>query len=169
MDIKSLLLFPRLKFRDGFRTCKASMFELFQLLLVIDCFRKKLIHRFLTGKPKLELRWMWNNRERSIKKGEKVSLTHVDLEKESMEIRGIHFSKCADKNNYLRETAGMDNGERRNYYHLKGKYQISNSWFCPKNTSCAFHVEMMWKRTLPRRFNVEYTWCFCRALSSKSL
>ena len=30
------------------------------------------------------------------------------------------------------------------------------------NTTCVFHVETTWKRPLPCRFNVEYTWCVCR-------
>ena len=30
------------------------------------------------------------------------------------------------------------------------------------NTSRAFHVETMWKRPFPRRFNVECTWCIWR-------
>ena len=32
----------------------------------------------------------------------------------------------------------------------------------PANTPSVFHVETTWKRTFPRRFNVEYTWSVCR-------
>ena len=32
----------------------------------------------------------------------------------------------------------------------------------PTNTPRVYHVETMWKRPFPRRFNVEYTWCVCR-------
>ena len=30
------------------------------------------------------------------------------------------------------------------------------------NTSRVFHVKTTWKRSFPRRFIVEYTWCVCR-------
>ena len=33
-----------------------------------------------------------------------------------------------------------------------------------KNTPPVFHVETTWKRPLPRRFNVEYTWSVCWAI-----
>ena len=32
----------------------------------------------------------------------------------------------------------------------------------PTNARRVFHVETMWKRSFPPRFNVEYTWCVCR-------
>ena len=32
----------------------------------------------------------------------------------------------------------------------------------PTNSTREFHVETTWKRSLPPRFNVEYTWCVCR-------
>ena len=32
----------------------------------------------------------------------------------------------------------------------------------PTNTPRVFHLEKTWKRPLPRRFNVECTWCVCR-------
>ena len=35
----------------------------------------------------------------------------------------------------------------------------------PKNTPRVFHVETTWKRPFPRRFNVEYMWCVCRAIA----
>ena len=31
----------------------------------------------------------------------------------------------------------------------------------PTNTPRGFHVETTWKRPLPRRFSVEFTWCVC--------
>ena len=34
------------------------------------------------------------------------------------------------------------------------------------NTPRIFHVEMTWKRSFPRRFNVKYTWCIYRVLST---
>ena len=37
----------------------------------------------------------------------------------------------------------------------------------PTNTPRVFHVEKTWKRSFPRRFNVEeYTWCVCRVDSN---
>ena len=33
---------------------------------------------------------------------------------------------------------------------------------CSTNTPRVFHVETTWKRLLPRRFNLESTWCVCR-------
>ena len=33
----------------------------------------------------------------------------------------------------------------------------------PTNTPRVFHVDTTWKRSFPGRFNVEYTWCVCRA------
>ena len=30
------------------------------------------------------------------------------------------------------------------------------------NTPCVLHVETTWKRSFPRRFNVEYMWCVCK-------
>ena len=33
----------------------------------------------------------------------------------------------------------------------------------PTNKPRVFHVETAWKRSFPRRFNVEYTWYVCRA------
>ena len=32
----------------------------------------------------------------------------------------------------------------------------------PTNIPRGFHAETMWKRSFPRRFNVESTWCVCR-------
>ena len=32
----------------------------------------------------------------------------------------------------------------------------------PTNTPRVFHVETTWKRSFPRRFNMEYTWSVCR-------
>ena len=32
----------------------------------------------------------------------------------------------------------------------------------PTNTPARFHVETTLKRSFPRRFNVESTWCVCR-------
>ena len=32
----------------------------------------------------------------------------------------------------------------------------------PTNTPRVFHVETTWKRPIPRRFNMKYTWCVCR-------
>ena len=34
----------------------------------------------------------------------------------------------------------------------------------PTNTPGVFHVKMTWKRHVSHHFNVEYTWCVCRAL-----
>ena len=39
--------------------------------------------------------------------------------------------------------------------------QISSG--LPTNTPRGLHVETTWKRPFPRRFNVESTWCVCRA------
>ena len=38
----------------------------------------------------------------------------------------------------------------------------------PTNTPYVFHVETTWKRSFPRRFNVEYTWNVCRVSFSVS-
>ena len=40
----------------------------------------------------------------------------------------------------------------QNYLQLTG---------IPTNTSRGFHVETTWKRSFPRRFNVESAWCVC--------
>ena len=37
----------------------------------------------------------------------------------------------------------------------------------PRNTPRGFHVETTWKRSFPRRFNVESTLCVCRDVSSE--
>ena len=47
-----------------------------------------------------------------------------------------------------------------------GKCQIFKNfpeWDIPTNRPRVFHVEMTWKQSFPRRFNVEYMWCVCRA------
>ena len=48
-------------------------------------------------------------------------------------------------------------------------FKIVESLQCilnPTNTPREFHVETMWKRPFPRRFNVEFTWCVCREVFS---
>ena len=37
------------------------------------------------------------------------------------------------------------------------------------NTSRLFQVETTWRRPLPGRFNVEYTWCVCMASDMKEM
>ena len=34
----------------------------------------------------------------------------------------------------------------------------------PTNTPRGFHFKTTWKRSFPRRFNVESTWCVCRVV-----
>ena len=34
--------------------------------------------------------------------------------------------------------------------------------YSPTNTPRGFHVETTWKRSFPRRYDVESTWCVCR-------
>ena len=41
------------------------------------------------------------------------------------------------------------------------------SYVFPTNTPRVFHVEATWKRSFPRRFNVEYMWSVCRVIQSK--
>ena len=36
----------------------------------------------------------------------------------------------------------------------------------PTNTLRGFHVETTWKRSFPRCFNVESTWCVCSVFGS---
>ena len=45
-----------------------------------------------------------------------------------------------------------------NYYVTSARLTPGN----PINTTRGFHVETTWKRSFPRRFNVESTWCVCR-------
>ena len=44
------------------------------------------------------------------------------------------------------------------------KKDIWQNNFVVANTLRGFHVETTWKWSLPRRFNVEYTWCVCSYL-----
>ena len=37
----------------------------------------------------------------------------------------------------------------------------------PTDTPRVFHVETTWKRTIPHRFNVEYTWSVCRVCQDR--
>ena len=39
----------------------------------------------------------------------------------------------------------------------------------PKNTQRVFHVETTWKRSFPRRFNMEFMWCVCRVMTHLKL
>ena len=41
-------------------------------------------------------------------------------------------------------------------------YNLIKSGTFPTNTPRVHHVEKTWKRSFPRRFNVEYTWYVCR-------
>ena len=44
--------------------------------------------------------------------------------------------------------------------------QIADTWqgLNPTNTPHVFHVETMWERSFPRRFNREFTWCVRRKI-----
>ena len=45
----------------------------------------------------------------------------------------------------------------------KVNFSIPNSSRYPTNIPSVFHVETTCIRPFPRRFNVEYAWCVCRA------
>ena len=55
--------------------------------------------------------------------------------------------------------------QKREHYEWLGITLSIITWSkikFPTSTSSAFHVETTWKRSFPRRFNLEYTWCVFR-------
>ena len=53
-------------------------------------------------------------------------------------------------------------------YYLKEKiFNLQLVIIFLTNTPPVFHVETTWKRSFPRRFNVEFTWRVCRVDSAR--
>ena len=98
-------------------------------------------------------------------------------------------TKCS---NTLKQLAGSTLSQETNFWNVSRvlKKSIRKIWFIiimiiiifltkiamkhtmqvtqySTNTPRVFHVEKTWKRSFPRRFNVEeYTWCVCRVDSN---
>ena len=49
------------------------------------------------------------------------------------------------------------------------KNTVFTEHLLPTNTSHGFHVDTTWKWPFPRHFNVESTWCLCRAVIASQI
>ena len=65
-------------------------------------------------------------------------------------IAAVFFNSCSYYNRYT---------------WSKKHYTDSEVKLYPTNTPRGLYVETTWKRSFPCRFNVESTWCVCRAFS----